>query len=345
MNKTSVIGFSVVAVVLYLGVLQHAKSTAIFLDSHAIMLVIGGTLAAAMVAYPYKTLTRTVDYLIWGLLFKTKQKYVQVTQDLANVRGCYMSNQQYSIADESHPFLKESVVFLLNKNISNEALEDILSARSDYFRKKYKEDAKVLNALGKYPPAFGLLGASTGMIEMMQNLGGGGSAGIGQSMAVALVATFWGIGLANFVILPLADSASKAADEDNLIRNLITEGMILIRQNVNDDHFQAHLRGYLNVSDRSEVKIYTTTVAKLYNFNTTATSAPAPSQPTTDTVPNIKAQVLSLKKPKSEKRNLSEEEASGRVEMPPSAEIEENSGLLKDLQFKDLRKDVSKRAK
>lgn len=258
MNKSSIFGFAIVSAVVYMGAFHSARNPSIFMDMHAVILVIGGTFAVAFVAYPYSSLIRTVDYLIWGLLFKKKEEALKLSQEIAELRNYFNRKIVYTAPEKSHPFFRESAHFLMNKNIDTDALENILRNRSDNVKKRYKEDAKILTSLGKYPPAFGLLGASTGMIEMMQNLGTGGSAGIGQAMAVALVATFWGIAMANFIILPLADSAAKSTDEDSTLRNLIIDGMLLIRQNVTDDHFQAYLRGYLTLAERTELKIFST---------------------------------------------------------------------------------------
>lgn len=327
MNKSSFIGFTIIAVVLYLGVFHHSKVPGIFLDPHAIMLVLGGTLAAALVAYPFKSLVRTFDYLVWGLLFKTKQKYLDISQDLANIRSCYVTGQKYVVDPNSHPFVVEAIIFLFNKNIDDEAFEEILLNRSETFRRRYKDDAKILTALGKYPPAFGLLGASTGMIEMMQNLGGGGSAGIGQAMAVALVATFWGIALANLVILPLADSASKASEEDNTLRSLVIEVMMLIRRNANDDHFQAHLRGYLNLSDRGELKIYST--KNIYSFAAAKKEAPVPKHTKVEVAAPVDSSL----------------EASGKIEVTtPPIDLNANKKAAGAFQFKELRQNFKKKA-
>lgn len=82
----------------------------------------------------------------------------------------------------------------------------------------------------KFPPGLGLLGASSGMIEMMVGLNSSGMDGIGNAMAVALVATFWGIAIANFVFLPLADYAARVASEDFFTRSLVVHGISLIKQ-------------------------------------------------------------------------------------------------------------------
>lgn len=256
MNKSSIFGFLIVGVVLYASVFQTTKNPQIFFHTGSLILVLGGTLAVAFIAFPFASLAKTIDYLLWGFLFKKKREYLKVSQDLAGARSAFQNGQNFSASDDSHPFLKESIILLLNGNIADDGFEEVLRQRSEYFKKKYKDDAKVLVSLAKYPPAFGILGAAVGMIEMMNGLSTGATINIGQTMMLAFASTFWGIAISNFVILPLADAASKSVDDDHMLRSLIIDGVVLIRQSVSDDHFQAYMRGYLSLNDRSEFKIY-----------------------------------------------------------------------------------------
>ena len=255
MNKSFFFGLTIVVGVMYLGVFHSAKSPKIFLDPHAIVLVLGGTLAAGFIAFRGKTFNRSLNFILWGVRFRRKRVSLKTAQDIAEVRADYLLGRTSKSTDEFDPFLREGVNFLFDKSITTDAMIGVLKTRSYYFNKMYKDDAKVFSSLGKYPPAFGLLGASTGMIEMMQNLGTGGSAGIGQAMAVALVATFWGIAISNFIILPLADSAGKAVQEDAHLRDLIIEGLRLIRERANDKQFKSHLKGFLSLDDRPDFKL------------------------------------------------------------------------------------------
>lgn len=250
MNFSAWFGFAIVGVCFYLGAFQNAHQVQIFFDQKALVFVVLGTLAAALVAYPYAVLSKTVDYILWGLLFRKKKQYLKVSQEIATARGSFLMNRSYVTTSESHPFLRECVSFLLNKNIKNEALDKVLHNRLDQFKQKYHEDYRVLKSIAKYPVAFGFVSALCSFIEMMQT---------GQNnwsyWASALVGIFWGVTFSYFVIWPFADSAHKSAQDDFTLRSLIVDGMMLIRERATDDHFQAYLRGYLSLNDRSEFKV------------------------------------------------------------------------------------------
>lgn len=258
MNKSSLLGFAAIVVIFNVAILANAKlpASALF-DVGTLMIVLGGTVAVGLIAYPYTTLLRTVDYLTWGLIFKKKKNYLQISQDIAGARNSYLINQNYLTNDESHPFLREAVLFLSNKNIDNKAFEEILLKRSEFFKKRYVDDASVIRSLVKYPIALGVVAAFVKAASLLWTFESSTQVSVAHDGAMAFVSVFWGVAVSAFLFFPLSDSAEKSAEEDQEIRNLIIDGMILIREKSTDDHFQAYLRGYLNLNDRSNFKIFT----------------------------------------------------------------------------------------
>ena len=242
-----------------MGAFTYVKTPDVFFDSQIIVFVLGSTLAAALVAYPFSSLSRSIDYLLWGMLFKKKKQYLKVSQEIAAARNSFAAEQIYAASDTAHPFFREAALFLMNRNIDDVALQEILRNRSDYFKKRYEEDASVLKSLAKYPISFGFLSAITSILAVfpgIQNRTVEILPAVLHGAGGALIGLFWGMALANFLILPVADSAAKSADEDSMLRNLIIDGIVLIRSRATDDHFQAYLRGYLSLADRSEFKIF-----------------------------------------------------------------------------------------
>jgi len=257
MNKSSLLGFAAIAVIFNVAILTNAKlPVGALFDGSTLLIIFGGTVAVGLIAYPYSTLLRTVDYLTWGLIFKKKKNYLQISQDIAGARNSYLINQNYLTNDESHPFLREAVLFLSNKNIDNKAFEEILVKRSEFFKKRYVDDALVIRSLVKYPIALGVVAAFVKTASLLWTFEASTQLSVAHDAAMAFVAVFWGVVASALLFFPLSDSANKSAEEDQEIRNMIIDGMILIREKATDDHFQAYLRGYLNLNDRSNFKIF-----------------------------------------------------------------------------------------
>lgn len=218
--------------VIYFGVIKGSSHPAVFLNAHALILVIGGTVAVSLMAYSFQKLQDVFDFIVFGFLFKTNKSFASTVEELTVGAHDYNINrEQMNFERIKHPFVKEAFRMLVKPELSHEQVEVILKSRRNSFKKKYMDDSKVLTAISKFPPALGLLGASTGMIEMMANLGAAGdSSSIGSAMAVALTGTFWGIGLANLLILPLADYATNVASEDIYMRDTIIESVMMLKK-------------------------------------------------------------------------------------------------------------------
>lgn len=253
--KASWFGIFIAAAVLYFGVFRTAPNPSIFMDSHAIILVLGGTLAVALIAFPYKKLENIVSLLLFGVIAKKDSSLVSQAKELLRLSQLNMSGQPVNISHTpKHPFMREALHLLSKDYLEAVELKNVLQKRSDFFKKKYTADAKTLNAIAKFPPAFGLLGASTGMIAMMANIGQGQQDKIGEAMAIALVATFWGIAIANFILLPLADFAARVVQEDQHVRSMIIDGVVLIREKTDSRVVMEKLLTYLPPHYRGEIE-------------------------------------------------------------------------------------------
>lgn len=258
-NKLSaIIGTAIIFGILYFGVFKHAANPLLYLDLHALTLVLLGTLAVSLIAFPISKINDLFDFVIFGIYLsrgKKRMEKVQLAIELIEaidlkMRGRSLLEGQYKTA-----YVREYLATLENLDMSSDYLLEILDHKKQSVTQKYHDDAKTLVAISKFPPALGLLGASTGMIEMMQNIGGdGGAAQIGKSMATALVATFWGIALANFVILPLSDLATKMAEEDDENREMIIEFVYFMKNNFPIDNVVEFLLSKLPLADRMTFK-------------------------------------------------------------------------------------------
>ncbi len=256
MNISSIFGLSIIGSVLYFGVLRSAHTPMIFLDAHAIILVLGGTIGTALIGYPISKLLALIDFILFGVIFKKKHSSVQIVNDLVSISlspDCSFMDEKWR--KTHHPFLVESTRLMKQSTLNLEQKALVLHSRKEAFRKQYELEAKMLVAISKFPPALGLLGASTGMIEMMSGLSDGGTAKMGAAMAVALVATFWGIALANLILLPLADYANRITTEDVHQRELIIEGLLLIHEGFTPYNLAHHLSSKLPIKERIQTNI------------------------------------------------------------------------------------------
>lgn len=268
MNISFGFGFIIAVCVLWFGVIHPSSNPTLFLDPHALILVFGGTIGAATMAYSFKKILKIFQFLFFGVLFKPSTSEADTATQLAETYYCLKVLKQNPDAKKYHIFILESLLLFKNSELTPDEISEILEQRIVSLKKAYLADAKILNAIAKYPPAFGLLGASTGMIAMMTNLGDGGAEKIGPAMAIALVATFWGIAMANLVILPLADYAVKVTTDEVHTRNMIKDAMVDIANDSSFNSFIERIKSHLALIDREqfEINIRAFQVSNIYKF-------------------------------------------------------------------------------
>jgi chemotaxis protein MotA len=251
MNIASLIGFVIAGIVLWFGVLVSMKDPKIFMDAHALYLVLGGTACATFISFPIKKIFTIAALFFKRVFLKNTKNRPEIVKNLVDAAGVAKTNPlQLANMASPHDFAAEGYKLIADGVLSEHDMQETLMARAKFFKKQYHDDAKLFHSISKYPPAFGLLGAVTGMIAMMGNLGTGGPEAIGKAMAIALVATFWGIALANFVLNPLADLYMKIADEDFAQRQMIAEGLMMIKRRESPLVVQEKLNSYLPLKDR-----------------------------------------------------------------------------------------------
>lgn len=250
MNISVLIGMVIAGLVLYFGAIGGVSKPAIFLDSHAMILVIGGTAAAAFIAYPIKKILGLVQIFISRVVLNRHVKHSDLVKEFVAAAPVAKVNPS-ALADRKtpHPFVSEGYGLISEGVLSESELKEVLTQRSLFFKRDYGGDAKIWLALAKFPPAFGLMGATSGMIAMMASLEENQD-NIGSAMAVALVATFWGIAVANLILLPLSDYFQKLVTDDQTMRQLVIEGLMMIKRRESSLVITEKLNSYLTLKER-----------------------------------------------------------------------------------------------
>lgn len=254
MNVKSIIALLMAASVFGFGALTATSNPYAFLDFHAALIVIGGTTAVAAVSFQIDRIFLMLKVFYLRVVKGSKLEYVRIIRELMILADAYRTNDPNLpnlVKNSSDFFIKEAMGILMDDFLDLDELEHILRIRANSIYFRYHEDAKKFKALGKFPPAMGLMGAVLGMIALLQTLGQPGAAtNIGPAMAVALVATLYGIAFANLVILPIAENLMDGAREVLAKNTMIVEGIKLVAQRKNRILIAEELNSYLLPTER-----------------------------------------------------------------------------------------------
>jgi chemotaxis protein MotA len=242
-----------IAIVLLAQVLEGAPARALWQPTAALV-VFGGTLAAVFVSYPVALVRRTMSAIKGA--FVSRADSIDVVLD-GILRYSQISRRKGLIALEveidraTDPFLKVALGLAVdgtNPKVARQSLEVESDARREYD----EAPADVLETAAGYSPTLGILGAVLGLIHVMQSLGEPSK--LGSGIAVAFVATVYGVGAANLVLLPLATKLRGVARRAAIHRELIIEGMIGVQEGLNPRVIEQKLRGFLIVTRQSDAE-------------------------------------------------------------------------------------------
>jgi len=254
MNISGLFGFISAICVLTFVIAGSHGSSKIFLDPHGMVIVLGGTLTVALLCFPLHQLFRALRLVLGKMLGKMEQNYIEMIDIIVNASQVYRSNPKSAleqIPPEAHPFFREGMQMLVEYGFNSEDLDRILQNSIDGKKKRDHDDSKVWHTISRFPPAFGLMGATVGMISLLQGLGEPGAQDrIGGAMATALVATFYGIACANLIFIPIAEKVHEVSAQDHVMRNLIKEGILMIQEKRHPILISEYLKSFLDEKER-----------------------------------------------------------------------------------------------
>jgi chemotaxis protein MotA len=238
-----------IGIVLLAQVLEGAPTRALWQPTAA-LIVFGGTFAAILVSYPAALVRRTLGAV--------KQAFVTRNEPVEAVLASIIQYSQVSrrkglIALESEidravdPFLKIALGLAVDGTNAKVARQ-ILEVESDARREYAEAPADVLETAAGYTPTLGILGAVLGLIHVMQSLSDPSK--LGSGIAVAFVATVYGVAAANLVLLPLATKLRGMTRRAALNRELIIEGITAVQEGLNPRVIEQKLRGFLITTEQ-----------------------------------------------------------------------------------------------
>ncbi|MFN8531957.1 MAG: flagellar motor protein [Dehalococcoidia bacterium] len=157
-----------------------------------------------------------------------------------------LESEAQSIDDE---FLKKGIELIVD-GTDPEIVSDTMRNELYVMEKRHESVYTVFEALGGFAPTMGVLGTVMGLVHVLQILGSGDIDALGHGIAVAFIATLYGVGFANVVFLPIGGRLKKLSHEEALVREMMIEGVLAIQAGENPRVIQQKLLGFLAPSAR-----------------------------------------------------------------------------------------------
>jgi chemotaxis protein MotA len=241
-----------IAIVLIAQLMEGAPARALWQPTAALV-VFGGTLAAVVVSYPIRLVRRTFTSVRLAFVDRLEPTAVVIDRIL---RYAQIYRRKGVIALEaeldraSDPFIRTALALAVD-GANPATVQQILQAESDARTERDEAPAEVLETAAGYAPTLGILGAVLGLIHVMQSLSEPSK--LGGGIAVAFVATVYGVGSANLILLPLAAKLREVARRSALSRELIIEGFRSILEGLSPRLIQQKLQGFLVLAREADL--------------------------------------------------------------------------------------------
>jgi chemotaxis protein MotA len=255
MNLSAVLGIIAAIGIAAFAILDSTKNPKIFADIHGIVIVIGGTVTVALMSFTFKRLAAAVKIVVRKVLSKESDDYLSTISLIVKLSETYRTNPkalESQLPPKAHPFLRDAVQMVTNYGFNVDELDDVLSNAIKGKTNRDDDEVKVWHTISRFPPAFGLLGATLGMISLLQTLGEPGAQDrVGPAMATALIATFYGLIFANLVLIPISEKLGTLSAADRIMRLIIKDGMLMIVEKKHPTYIEEYLKSFLAPGQRN----------------------------------------------------------------------------------------------
>ena len=244
MDKGTIFGV-LAGIGLVLTAIMQGSGLATFYNLPALLIVGGGTLAATAIAFPTKELwlipqvTRrifnnpksetmsAIDFMIECRKRASKDGFISLENMARKAPSAAMAKGLGLIADGA----------------DGTTIREILSTERKYIEEHHRVGQKIFNEMGKFAPAFGMIGTLIGLVQMLATLDDPST--IGPKMAVALLTTFYGALLANLLFLPMVTKLDRRIKIETFQLQLAIVGMMAINRNDTIIIMREKLRAFL----------------------------------------------------------------------------------------------------
>jgi chemotaxis protein MotA len=250
MDKSSIAGVFLALAGIIAGLLMEGGNLWQILQPTAALIVFGGTLGAVMLQFSLATVWGA--FLSLGQLFVAPRKHdSELIKQLVAFANKARRNGVVSLDADlpaiQDPFLKQTLMLAVDGTEPTD-LRSMMRVHLDSMTEDEERLPAVFESAGGFSPTIGILGAVLGLIQVMQHLDN--ISEVGRGIAVAFVATIYGVGIANLFFLPFAGKMHLRIRNTQRRREMMLEGVISILEGINPRMLEIKLNGFLNEVER-----------------------------------------------------------------------------------------------
>lgn len=245
MDSISLVGITLGLAAILVGQVLEGGHISSLVQPTAFLIVVGGTAGAVMLQSPLRVFIDGLKMAKWVFVPPMASQQALIDQvagwsSVARKEGLLVLERQ--IPGLPDPFMQRGLQMLVD-GVEPGRLREVLEVEIDAWEGKLKQSAKIWEGAGGYAPTIGILGAVMGLIHVMENLSDPSKLGAG--IAVAFVATIYGVGLANLIFLPIAKKLQAHIGTLVAQREMFVDGLVGIASGDNPRIIESRMQGYV----------------------------------------------------------------------------------------------------
>lgn len=248
MDLATIIGLCLGIGAVFGGALLEGLNITALIQPTAAIIVLGGTFGATFISFPLATILKAFKD-IGRCFIPPKEEPEAVIKNIINYAAKARRNGLISLEQEAQSvkdsFTKKGISLVVD-GIDPQKLRETMEIELGSFEEHSKGSAEVFEAAGGFAPTIGIIGAVLGLIHVMHNLSDPSK--LGEGIAVAFVATIYGLMTANIFCLPFSTKMKHRLKEELLQKEMVIEGLIAIQNGENPHFIEQKLRAYLHDS-------------------------------------------------------------------------------------------------
>lgn len=216
-----------------------------FVNYPSLMIVIGGTMGATLLAYPLSDVLSVFGIAKNVFMHKTMDtvNLIETVVDFAKkARREGILSFESQLNDIEDGFLVKGLGLAIDGMESN-SIEEIMTTEIQFVEERHRLGAEIFTTMGAFAPAIGMLGTIIGLVQMLMQMDDPSQ--IGGPMAVALLTTFYGTLLANLLFIPIAGKLKTRSKQEILVKHMTLEGILAIQSGDNHRIVEQKLKAFI----------------------------------------------------------------------------------------------------
>jgi len=246
MDISSVVGL-ILAIGLILGAIAIAPGSSFgaFIDYPSAMVVIGGAIASALMSFPLKNCLG-VGKVTLKAFFNQVESIPDLIETIVSLAETARRDGLLALEERldeiDNPFIVSGIQMAVD-GTRPDVIEDVMRTELDAVATRHRDGKSILDQMGRFAPAFGMIGTLMGLIIMLGNMSD--PSAIGAGMAVALITTLYGAILANVLFLPFAEKLGFINKQELLVMEIIIRGIMGIQSGDNPRVIEQKLNTFI----------------------------------------------------------------------------------------------------